>query len=126
MNAREIQATWDREAAAIKRGALDRPRSTTYVYVIGIQDAARPVKIGVAEDIKKRMLALQTGSPQKLELKAAFLLSTRREAAYTEVVAHAHFSSARQHGEWFDIDASEAEAYLSASLVGNEAELGRK
>ena len=53
-----------------------------------------PVKIGKADDIEKRRLDLQTGSPVPLRLMA----STRD---IEELSAHAHCADHRLWGEWF-------------------------
>lgn len=54
------------------------------------------VKIGVASNPKKRLKALQTGNPHKLELLRVIKGGHAEEAAL-----HAHFAHLRVNGEWF-------------------------
>lgn len=69
-----------------------------YVYLI---QAGPFVKIGVSEDIAKRIDAMQTGSPHAL-VEIARLPFDTRTAAY-EYESHLHRELKRFHyrGEWF-------------------------
>lgn len=55
------------------------------------------VKIGVARNPKKRLKALQTGNPHKLELMRVIKGGYAEEAAL-----HGHFAHLRVEGEWFE------------------------
>jgi hypothetical protein len=60
--------------------------------------ATRHIKIGVAKCAIKRLKTLQIGSPDKLVLLGTIPnLPLGEEAVY-----HAHFSTYRLHGEWFE------------------------
>ena len=62
-----------------------------------IQSGKRgPIKIGVATNVRKRLDALQTGSPYRLRLRA-----TVPGDLYTEGVYHRMFSEHRMAGECF-------------------------
>jgi hypothetical protein len=65
------------------------------IYFVG---AAGRVKIGVTTNITKRLIALQIGSATKIEL-----IATIPGDFKTEKALHARFSSARAHGEWFNL-----------------------
>lgn len=71
------------------------------LYVIGFEDPSlRPIKIGVSNNVKKRLVTLQTGCPWRLEIKAARFDSN---AFQMEKWLHEHFAEwrIRTDGEWF-------------------------
>lgn len=61
-------------------------------------------KIGVANDIFKRMKSLQTGSTEKLWLYGFFPIDTKRNMLNKEVALHRTFASYQRRGEWYKID----------------------
>lgn len=77
-----------------------KPR--TYVYFIRecIGDLA-PVKIGIADDIDKRMQELQIGNSRRLVLAAKLGPFTRARAFDIEMKMHSKFHKHRIRGEWF-------------------------
>jgi len=70
-------------------------KDTRLVYFI--RGANGKIKIGIAQDIVRRMAELQTGSASKLELMAIAEGGRKYEKKL-----HMKFSSARIHGEWFE------------------------
>ena len=70
-----------------------------YVYFIK-SPRLRAVKIGIANDPRKRLSYLQVGSADRLELVGTWLSNN---AAKLEGVLHRHFSSDRIGGEWFTL-----------------------
>lgn len=73
------------------------------LYVIGFEDPAFHgiVKIGVTNNIKKRLKTLQTGCPWRLEVKA---MVYRSDSFQYETWLHDHFDRERMRsdGEWFN------------------------
>ncbi|MFJ1900495.1 GIY-YIG nuclease family protein [Streptomyces sp. NPDC088115] len=67
----------------------------TFVYVIGEPNSST-VKIGVAEDVERRLRQIQYMSPVKLRVRWKCVGGYRLEQAL-----HSHFASHRSHGEWF-------------------------
>jgi len=61
-------------------------------------------KIGVANDLKSRLAALQTGNPYPLAVEACFLFPN---AAIVEKALHQAFASVRKLGEWFELGQNE-------------------
>lgn len=55
------------------------------------------VKIGRARDVNKRLLALGTMAPVKLDL-----IRTIEGGLQQEMKMHAHYNDIRRHGEWFE------------------------
>ena len=68
------------------------------VYIIKNEDN---YKIGKANDVNKRLKALQTGSPSKHELIAVVSTSNAIELEHN---IHAYLSAYRISGEWFKLD----------------------
>jgi len=73
------------------------------LYVIGFTDSQFDgiVKIGVTNNLKKRLATLQTGCPWRLEVKA---MVYRPDSFHYEDWLHKHFNRRRMRpdGEWFD------------------------
>ncbi len=69
--------------------------SDTRVYFV-LARRTNLVKIGVSDDPRSRLSALQTGSPIKLEIVAEMPGDERYER-----VLHESFAEYRIHGEWF-------------------------
>jgi len=77
------------------------PDPNLCVYIIGFEDPnIRPIKIGVTNNLQKRLQTLQTGCPWRLEVKGV----TYTPSAYGEERwLHEHFGRhrIRPDGEWF-------------------------
>lgn len=73
------------------------------LYVIGLEDEQFHgiVKIGVTNNMQKRLQTLQTGCPWRLEVKA---MVYRPDSFQFESWLHEHFTEyrMREDGEWFD------------------------
>lgn len=84
-----------------------------YVYVVGSPDNNfTPLKIGIADDVNKRLSSLQTGCPIELVALAAFAFRGKAAAATAESMAHMHFARRRARGEWVAVPFWEIERYL--------------
>lgn len=70
--------------------------SPSFVYVIQ-GDQGGPIKVGVAKDVRGRMLVLQTGNPYRLRL-----LYVMPGAHDLEWQFHQKLKAGRTYGEWFD------------------------
>lgn len=68
------------------------------------------VKIGVAKDVQKRILQLQTGAGVELELIYQSMVCSNAFSIERDV--HAHFEDKRTFGEWFKVSPSEVTDYL--------------
>jgi len=91
----------DELAFCISREGIERPRKPNgFIYFI-LGRTTRKIKIGQTENLEQRMTALQTHSPDVLELmgfmKAGSLCGTM------ESVIQNHFSETCSHGEWFNV-----------------------
>lgn len=85
----------------------------THVYVI--QAEGGPVKVGVAGDPLRRLVALQTASFARLSLHFAKVVPSG-QAAQVEARAHQQLADKRRAGEWFDVPAATAaDALVSAA-----------
>lgn len=58
-------------------------------------------KVGLAQDVGKRLRQLQTGSPVRLYVQKSWIVP-RHKAFAIERMVHARFGRWRLSGEWFD------------------------
>lgn len=77
----------------------------TCIYVIG--ELGAPVKIGITQDVEKRLRALQTGHPHQLRILATVQVATRL-ARDAERSCHIALKAERLQGEWFRVEAHRA------------------
>jgi len=78
-----------------------------FVYLIAHAGEANgnprgPIKVGFSKYPDKRLLALQTGNPRRLEIVFMFRTPSRDLALYSERVFHEVCAKDRLAGEWFD------------------------
>lgn len=73
--------------------------ASCFVYFIVCEEM---VKIGVSDDVPKRLKQLQTASPKKMEIIHVIPFKDRKEAYKEEARLHAKYSSSNLGGEWFD------------------------
>ena len=59
------------------------------------------VKIGVSNEIKKRLKQLQTSNAEKLTIAYTLPMDSRLQAYYIEKSLHAVYKKIRKQGEWF-------------------------
>jgi T5orf172 domain len=71
-----------------------------YIYVISAESG--PLKIGIARKLAERLDTLQSCSPVKLFLRAAWEMETSVEAQRLEIKVHGALSEYHSHREWFD------------------------
>ena len=67
-----------------------------YIYFIQCGKSG-PIKVGITDNVKRRLKTLQCANPCKLELLLAFLGGEVMECAL-----HRKFSAHRLRGEWFE------------------------
>jgi len=83
------------------------------VYIIrtpAVHLAASFHKIGVANDLSKRMQSIQTGCPLKIALVGTLKCKSRAQAFDIERRLHLFHDQYKTHGEWFALHGSWAEA----------------
>lgn len=78
----------------------------SHIYVVGAyshenDSKLRAVKVGIADDIVKRMYTLFTGNHLPCRVVQYWALESRAKARLLEQRAHAHFRDCRLSGEWF-------------------------
>ena len=82
-----------------------------FVYFIFNEDS-NAIKIGIAKNLARRMMSLQTSSPAILRLIKSIQVGGSKEAAELEKSLHKQFAQLRLAGEWFKAEASLLE-YIS-------------
>jgi hypothetical protein len=75
---------------------VKKPSKHTHLYVLA---AGGLHKIGVTNNIDKRIKTLQTGNPNIITLE---YLDERKNPHKAEKYLHQIFQSNRVHGEWFE------------------------
>ena len=90
--------------------------SNIYVIASSKHDAG-PVKIGISNKPERRLKQLQTGYPEKLEIKYIEKLDTRIEARELEGKLHKDIKHHCSHGEWFNVPVKEAIAFVQFTLI---------
>lgn len=82
-------------------------------------------KIGVANDLKSRLAALQTGNPYALVVVACFQFPN---AGVVEKALHQAFSGVRKLGEWFELGIQGVDKFLTIcrALGGAELSVGNE
>lgn len=88
----------------LKRRKKDKDR---YLYLIS---GGGLTKIGIADDVKKRVKTLNLASPVQLEVIASFFVPN---AMTVEGELHTRFKDKRVRGEWFDLSQSDIDFILS-------------
>jgi hypothetical protein len=84
--------------------------SNVYLAFYGHDDRATHMKIGVANDIKKRMDTFKTGNPFPNMFTYGAHFHERKEAFTVETALLKHLSASAVHGEWVSVGAISAEA----------------
>lgn len=77
-----------------------------WVYFLRV---GQRIKIGHAINVENRLKALQTGSPEKIEVVMAVLGGRRQEERY-----HARFNAQHERGEWFRYEGALKEFLLES------------
>lgn len=77
---------------------VDNP--SCYVYYI---TDGEYIKIGVAENVKKRLSHIQTGNPRPLSVICAIPVPCKSDAYALESRLHNEYAMFARCGEWFDI-----------------------
>jgi len=89
----------------------------SFVYIIRSGDQGA-YKIGVTNDIERRIINLQIGNPNKLHLIAFIDFGTRKRALYVEKMMHKFHKRHHIRGEWFSrkIDLKGVDKYFKSSF----------
>ncbi|CAL9618037.1 hypothetical protein SUDANB58_05768 (plasmid) [Streptomyces sp. enrichment culture] len=83
-----------------------------WVYVVGAAEM-RPVKIGSAFDVERRLGNMQVASPYALRVLWRFQVSSRS----VEKALHDHLRPYWVRGEWFDFGEQDPVAMVAGSAV---------
>lgn len=82
-------------------------RNKSYVYILKAGLGAKsPIKVGVADNVQKRIKQLQTGNPFELLLVMHFECNSRSHAFHIEKTIHEILEGQRLCGEWFRVSRS--------------------
>lgn len=84
------------------------------VYVLGPEDG--PQKVGVSNDLRRRLVSIQNGNHLDLCIAAAFPVQ-RSEARMVEKFAHRLLWEFKIRGEWFDVTPEQAAAAVMRAVA---------
>ena len=87
-----------------------RDHTQVVVYVIR---ADRFIKVGIAEDIRSRLIVFRTHCPLPVEVAYCSKPMLRPAAREIEVACHTHLIERHIRGEWFEAKAEDAIRFLS-------------
>jgi hypothetical protein len=96
-------------------GQARKRRPSELVYFLQAEQL-RLIKVGVANDLARRIGNLRTGSPDKLII-LGIMRPMDRSATSLEQEIHSRFWADRHHGEWFDPSAGLLD-YIAANVMG--------
>lgn len=91
----------------IKAKGTGRP---VFVYVIQMNCSVGFVKIGITNDVKRRVAALQTSNPYALEVVRLWGPFSDEYARRLESRLHSAFEDRGCRGEWFSVTPEEVSA----------------
>ena len=95
----------------------------SYVYFLTDADTDGGfIKIGVSNDIGRRMAQLQSQVPFRLRCIEFIEATSQNEAYKIEHALHRHFKDRRLMREWFDI--GQDEILPAAAAIGEQLRLG--
>jgi len=97
-------------------------RNRQYIYVLK-NPLNETVKIGVAQDVEKRIQQLQTGAGVELELVYQSLICSNAFSIERDV--HAHFEDRRTFGEWFKVNPSDVVRFLEQQTFVLKSEFNK-
>lgn len=104
------QAIMDMFKARVVESVLPQDsRNRQFVYVIKNPENDR-VKIGVSNNVEKRLHVLETGAGTKLNLVYKSIVCSN--AFDVESTVHKHFEEYRVFGEWFQVDVNKVINFL--------------
>ncbi|THD06121.1 GIY-YIG nuclease family protein [Rhodanobacter lindaniclasticus] len=92
-----------------------------YVYMMGafnLKGEVKTVKIGVSNDLNKRIAQLQTGQILEIKLIAAWHTNSRAKAFAVESDMHRKLASKCMRGEWFYPWVIESAMYTISDKMG--------
>lgn len=86
-------------------------REPTWVYLM---QCGEYVKVGIANDVNRRLLDLQVGNPYPIHVRRKFKHQSRLHALLCERTIHAILDDARHYHEWFSCPIERAETVARA------------
>ena len=89
------------QARVIESVLPQKGKLRQYVYIIKNPENDR-IKIGVAQNVDKRIKQLETGAGTELELVYKSIVMSN--AYEVEKILHKYFEEYRVHGEWFEVN----------------------
>ena len=95
---------------------MDEP-APHYIYVIATDTHANgPCKLGISADPFRRLMELQTGSPEVLKVHHQEPVDATK-SRHLEYLLHRDLAHRRKHLEWFDMSVEHAIAHVTFTMI---------
>lgn len=94
--------------------------NSSYVYIIKNMDTGN-IKVGVSNDVQKRLNTFRTGNDCQLELVYKSVVCSNSFSIESSV--HEYFKDYRVRGEWFKVDEKEVIRFLECSNYTLKAQI---
>lgn len=88
--------------------------ANVFVYVIRVTSGA--VKIGVTNDVARRVATLQTANHEELTLVYVFKCQSQEHALSLESAFHSKYQHHHIRGEWFDVSVEDIETDMQFAV----------
>lgn len=98
----ECRRAKERKKSKRKQRVRRQGDGTSYVYMVAASDEMH--KVGITENLRRRLKMLQAGSPVRLNLVSSVTLHAPYEATVLEKRIHDKLETSRSHYEWFCVD----------------------
>ncbi len=98
---------------------LDDLGEMAWLYVLAKKTGdtfERPVKVGISKSPSNRLKAIQTSTPFKVDIFTYYECMCRDWSLQIEAAFHERHRDKHLHGEWFDIDPSDAALLIDAEF----------
>lgn len=91
-----------------------------YVYIISNKNFPGFLKIGITNNISKRLSSYQTSSPLRNYKLEYYVKHPNPKMAEKQIHDTLKYFATNQRKEWFEVELSIAKAQLDASLIPEE------
>jgi len=77
-----------------------------FIYFI-VHDFGGPIKVGITQDLKKRLSTIQVGNPNEVRLMAWINSKDKETAKELESRIHKYWAGKKFRGEWYELNSEE-------------------
>jgi hypothetical protein len=115
-DAEDFMPEYQAAASTLEKCLLETSDPEILLYVIKPEGRNSPVKIGITQSLTRRLMDLQAGHPEKLEI-IPIAGVPKGSAISFERAVHRHFSEDRLMGEWFAVTFQQVAFYVQRTAT---------